>query len=185
MILEKLYQETIEKLKRDERPLIKLTEELIAELKSEWQKAISGVNNNGILDEEKLKKIMCILDNTQNMSAQFNELFFTTLAKLKEGDLLIYTLAASQKHVVEEALKTGVMIPGIYFDQLKKLLESKNPEVLEWTLRTIETMGPLSMRFKNEVKNIRPSFLKMFNQHQKSALQIVELLEKQWKNVKL
>ena len=179
MNVQELYEETIAKLKRDERPQIKLTLELIEELKREWQKALTAVT----VDEGMIKKILCILDNTQNTTREFNEYFFTTLAKIKDEDLLIYTLAASQKHVVAEALKTGVMIPGVYFDELKKLLKSKNPEILEWTLRTIETMGPLSLRFKKEVLEAKPGFVKFFNQHQKSASQIIELMEKQWEKM--
>lgn len=181
MNYQELYLQTIEKLKRDERPHIKLTQELIEELKSEWQKAVGGTS----IDESALKKILCILDNTQNMSSQFNEYFFMTIEKVKDGDLLIYTLAASQKHVVGESLKSGVMISSVYFDQLKNLLKSKNPEVIEWTLRTIESMGPLSMRFKKEVAEAKPGFMKFFNQHQKSSSQIIELLEKQWEKMRL
>ncbi len=181
MNYQELYQETILKLKRHERPLIKLSVELVIELKAAWTEAIAGSS----IDEKKLEQILCILDNTQNMSAEFNELFFETIAKLKEGDLLIYTLAASQKHVVNEALKSGVMIPAAYFDLLKNLLKSKNPEVLEWTLRTIESMGPLSMRLKKEVQSLKPNLLNFFNRHQKSTFQIVELLEKQWEKMRL
>ncbi len=185
MNYKELYQDTIQKLKRGERPLIKLTQELIDELKSEWHKAISGDS----IDEVALKQILCILDNTQNMSAQFNEHFFMTLeklnAKLKDGDLLIYTLSASQKHIVGEALKSGVMISEVYFIHLKTLLKNKNPEVQEWTLRTIESMGPLSMRLKKEVLDAKPGFIKLFNQHLNSSSQIIELLEKQWEKMKL
>lgn len=179
-----LYQETIEKLKKGERPLIKLDETLIVHLREVWSEAIQDNIN-----EVSLKQILCILDNTQNMSREFNEHFFVTMEKLrihtKYDDLLIYTLAASQKHVVGEALKSGVMIPAVYFDHLKKILETKNPEVLEWTLRTIESMGPLSLRLQKEVRTLKPSLLKLFNEHQKAAFSIVDFLEKEWERMKL
>lgn len=159
--------------------MIKLTPELIAELKSEWQKAI----NNSQIDQAALTKIFCILDNTQNYTSELNDLFFQTLSKIRDHELLIYALAASQKHVVNESLRTGAMIPTAYFERLKELLKNKNPEVLEWTLRTIESMGPLSMRLKNEVREAKPNFLKFLNAHQKSAGQIIELLENQWKRM--
>lgn len=184
MNYQEIYQETIAKLKRDERPLIKLDSALIGHLKEVWNTSIENEIN-----EEALRQILCILDNTQNMSREFNEQFFVTIEKLrvhtKYDELLIYTLAASQKHVVAEALKSGVMIPGVYFDQIKKILETKNPEVLEWTLRTVESMGPLSLRFQKEIRLLRPSMLKMFNQHQKATFQIIELLEKEWARLKL
>lgn len=185
MTIEQLYEDTLAKLKRGERPLIKLGPELVTQIREAWSEAVHKEQIN----ETVLKQILCILDNTQNASREFNEHFFVTLEKLraqtKYDELLIYTLAASQKHVVEEALKSGVMIPAVYFDQLKKILETKNPEVLEWTLRTIETMGPLSLRLQKEVRALKPSVLKMFNEHQKAAFQIVEFLDKEWKRLKL
>lgn len=178
-----LYFDTIEKLKRGERPLIKLGAEHIVHLKQVWGEAIDEE-----IQVEKLRQILCILDNTQTMTREFDHHFFTTIEKLrvhtKYDELLIYTLAASQKHVVSEALKSGVMIPAIYFDQLKKILETKNPELLEWTLRTIESMGPLSLRLQKEVRSLRPSIFKLFNEHQKAAFEIVDYLEKEWLRMK-
>ncbi|MFA6237488.1 MAG: hypothetical protein WC635_09200 [Bacteriovorax sp.] len=174
-----VYSQIIEKLKRNERPQIRLTPELVAELKTAWKKAIEG----DLIDEEALTRIFCILDNTQNYTSELNEYFFESLKKIRNHELLIYALAASQKHVVSESLRSGVMVPAVYFEHLKELLKNKNPEVLEWTLRTIESMGPLSMRLKNEVRDVKPAFLKLFNTHQKSAMQIIDLLEQQWKRM--
>ncbi|MBC7539792.1 MAG: hypothetical protein H7281_13305 [Bacteriovorax sp.] len=180
MNYQELYTQTIEKLKKNERPQIMLTPELLSELKSEWQKIIS----EGSLDESALKKILCILDNTQNMTSDLNELFIKTFEKVQSPDLLIYTLAASQKHVISESLRTGNMISSAYFDKLKELLKNKNPEVVEWTLRTIETMGPLSLRFVKEVRAIKPGISKFLNQHLKFSSQIIELMEKQWEKMR-
>jgi hypothetical protein len=174
-----LYDQTILKLKNNERPLIKLNPELIKELKIHWGNILSAP----VIDQSSLAKILCILDNTQNYSSEFNDLFFDSMKNIGDDEMIIYLLAASQKHVINEALRSGVMIPPIYFEELKKLLKNKNPEVLEWTLRTIESMGPLSMRFKSEIRNAKPGFIKLFNSHQKSSAQIIELLELQWKKM--
>lgn len=179
MNIDELYSDTILKLKNNVRPHIKLTPELILDLKNRWKNALIASTP----DESTLKKILCILDNTQNNSAEFNELFINTLTKIKNQELIIYTLAASQKHVISESMRSGNMISMQYFEQIKNLLKNKNPEVLEWTLRTIESMGPLSMRLKNEVRRAKPGFMKLFSQHQKSAAQIIELLESQWKRM--
>lgn len=176
-----LYLDTIAKLKRDIRPLILLTPELILRLKLEWQNALNASN----IDQSSLKKILCILDNTQNMTSELNELFIKTLEQSHDPDLLIYTLAASQKHVIGESLRTGNMISNAYFQKLKELLKSKNPEVLEWTLRTIEAMGPLSLRFIKDVRDIKPGVLKFFNPHLKSSSQLITLMEKQWEKMRL
>jgi Fe-S-cluster formation regulator IscX/YfhJ len=178
--LEVLYEQTILKLKNNERPLIRLTPELIKDLKAEWNKAIDPEN----VDSVALKKILCILDNTQNMTSELNEQFIKTLKKVKDQDLLIYTLAASQKHVINESLRTGNMISQEYLEKLKELLKNKNPEVVEWTLRTIETMGPLSLRFMNDVKNINLGFFKFLNKHNKSSEQIISLMKLQWEKMR-
>jgi hypothetical protein len=180
MNYQELYTQIIDKLKKNERPLILLTPELIAELKAEWQKALSAISP----DEESLKKILCILDNTQNTTSEFNEQFIATFEKVRNQDLLIYTLAASQKHVIAQSLRSGNMISSAYFEKLKELLKNKNPEVVEWTLRTIETMGPLSLRLVNEVRAIKPGIFKFLNLHQTAAFQIIELMEKQWQKMR-
>lgn len=176
-IYTQLYLDTILKLKQGQRPQIKLTPEMIAGLKEEWQKALN-TNANDVIT-----KILCILDNTQNTTSELNELFFKTLKTMKDSDLLVYTLSASQKHVIADGLKSGVMIPMEYFEILKNLLLDKNPEVKEWTLRTIETMGPLSLRLRKEVLNAKPGFMKLINSHQKKSAQLIEFLENEWKRM--
>lgn len=179
--LEALYDQIILKLKKNERPQIKLSPELIAEIKTEWQKAI----DHSHIEEATIKKILCILDNTQNMTAELNEQFIKTFEKVRNQDLLIYALAASQKHVIAESLKTGTMISAEYFEKLKELLKSKNPEVVEWTLRTIESMGPLSLRLVSDVRSVKFGIFKFLNQHQKSSSQLISLMEKQWEKMRL
>lgn len=174
----KIYQEIIEKLKNDQRPKIVITAELMAELKHEWDHALACSDN------ENIKKILCILDNTQTTTSELNELFFRTLKQIKDKELLVYALAASQKHVIADSFKTGTMISIEYFDILKKLLADKNPEVKEWALRTVESLGPLSMRFQKEVIAAKPGILKIFDKHQKASSQIIEFLEKEWKRMK-
>lgn len=179
---QRIYQDTIEKLKNGQRPQVKLTPELLAELKLEWEKALA-TGTDKVLQNETIKKILCILDNSQTTTSDLNELFIKTLKEIKDHELIVYTLSASQKHVIADGLKNGKMISMEYFDILKNLLLSKNPEVKEWTLRTIETMGPLSLRLKNEVLAAKPGLLKMFNQHQKASSQLIEYLEKEWKRM--
>jgi hypothetical protein len=180
MTYQQIYQDILEKLKNNQRPLIKLTPELISELKAEWEKALKNHGEN-----ETIKKILCILDNSQTTTSELNELFFKTLREIKDHELLVYALAASQKHVIADSFKTGTMMSAEYFEVIKKLLQDKNPEVKEWALRTVESLGPLSLRLKNEVLAAKPGFMKLFNQHQKASGQIIEYLEKEWKRFKL
>lgn len=181
---QELYRETIEKLRQGHRPQIKLTPELLTDLKGEWEKILAEGTDKA-LQSETLKKILCILDNSQNSTAEFNELFIKTLKNIKDHELIVYALSASQKHVVAESLKTGTMISFEYFEVLKNLIKDKNPEVKEWALRTIESLGPMSLRLKNEVLAAKPGLMKLFDKHQKASSQIIEYLENEWKRMKL
>lgn len=178
----RIYQDTIEKLKKGQRPQIKLTPELLTELKQEWSKALEN-STDKVLQNETIKKILCILDNSQTTTSELNELFFKTFKEIKDHELIVYALSASQKHVIADSLKSGHMISMEYFEILKTLLADKNPEIKEWALRTIETMGPLSLRLKNEVLAAKPGITKLFNQHQKASAQLIEYLEKEWKRM--
>ena len=101
-----LYQDTILKLKNAQRPQIKLTPELLEELKLVWENALAPAIDKAH-QNETIKKILCILDNSQNTTSDFNELFIRTLKEIKEHELIIYTLSASQKHVIADGLKNG------------------------------------------------------------------------------
>lgn len=177
--LENLYQDTIEKLKNDIRPRIMLTPEMKAEIVRIWEESLNR-GTDTIESNEKLKQIFCVLDNAHASTAEFNELFIRTLKVLKNSDLIIYALGAARKHVIEHALKTGDMISYEFFETMKSLLENKNPEVKEWTLRTIETLGPMSLRLKEEVIKAKPGILSLLNKHQKASAQIIDLLESEW-----
>lgn len=181
---QEIYRETIEKLRQGHRPQVKLSPELLSELKGEWEKVLAQGTDRA-LQNETIKQILCILDNSQNTTAELNELFIRTLKEIKDHELIIYALSASQKHVVAESLKTGKMISFEYFEILKNLIKDKNPEVKEWALRTIESLGPMSLRLKNEVLAAKPGLMKLFNQHTKASSQIIEYLENEWKRMKL
>ena len=174
-----LYAETIEKLKNDQRPRLMLTPELREQIKTAWAEALAGKNT------ESFKHIFLLLDHTHQTTSEFNELFFRTLKEMKNSELLIYALAASRKHIIEHSFKTGEIISYEYFEALKKLLAEKNPEVKEWTLRTIETLGPMSIRLKQEVMKAKPGLLSLLNKHQKASSQIIDYLENEWKRIKL
>ncbi|MCK6596687.1 MAG: hypothetical protein L6Q33_15940, partial [Bacteriovoracaceae bacterium] len=83
-----------------------------------------------------------------------------------------------------ENLKNGVMIPQELMNQLKELLKSSNPEVLEWSLRTIDSLGPLGLRLQEEIKKNRPGIGAFFNKHKKNSLEIIDHLERQWNEFK-
>lgn len=165
--LENLYQDTLIKLKNGQRPQIKLTPELINEIKANWH--------------ESLLKALCVLNHTQNTSAEFNELLITALKEIKNTETLIFLLGVSEKHIISHSLMTGNIMPYEFFEILKILLQTKNSELKEWTLRSVESMGPLNRRLQNEIRQSRPGLNKFFNSHLRASDEIINLLEKQWK----
>lgn len=166
-ILPNLYQDTLIKLKNGQRPQIKLSVLLVSELKANWQKS--------------LLEVLCVLNHTQNSTVEFNELIIATFHKELDQEILIFLLGASQKHIISHSLTTGMMVPAEFFEILKNLLQTKKPEVLEWTLRTIESMGPLNRRLQNEIRKSKPGLNKLFNSHLRASDEIINLLEEQWK----
>ena len=181
--LEALYTEIIEKLKNHQRPQVRLSPELVSLIRDAWQGALK--ENDESLQNSSLKKIFCILDNTQTTTSELNELFIQTLKEIKNNELIVYCLAASQKHLIGDSFKTGKMISYEFFDLLKNLVKDKNPEIKEWALRTIETLGPMSLRLKNEVLNSKPGLSKFINKHAKASQEIIDALEREWKRMKL
>jgi len=178
--LENLFQDIIQKLKKDERPRIMLTPEIIQKIKTEWMDILADSK----IDKNRLHQLLCILDNTHNLSTEFQELIIKTLTKVKDSETTIYTLAAAKKHIIEENLKNGVMIPQDLMNQLKELLKTPNPEVLEWALRTIDSLGPLGLRLQDEIKKSKPGIGAFFNKHKKNSLEIIDHLERQWNEFK-
>lgn len=181
--IELIYVEVIEKLKKGHRPQIKLDTETIEEIAISWSKALESFSES--FPKDHLKKIFCILDNSQNSTDKFDELFLKTLNEIKDHDLIVYCLSASQKHMITESFKSGKMISFEYFNILKKLINHSQPEVKEWSLRTIETLGPLSLRLKDDVLKAKPGLDKLFNKHKKASAEIIEALERDWKKMKL
>lgn len=187
LFLDNIYSETLEKLKSGGRPQIKLHAELIGLIKDQWPQTINSLDFKS-QEEIKLKQILCILDHCQNSTSELNDHFINSLKilhKINHHELIVYCLGASQKHVIAESFKSGKMISQDYFDLLKTFLKEGHPEVKEWTLRTIETLGPLSLRFQKEVLEAKPLFYQLLNRHQKASHQIIEYLESEWKRMKL
>lgn len=171
--LDQHYNECIEKLKAGSRPQIKLTIELIESLISEWDKALSNGNN------ENINKILCLLDNSQSTTKAFDTRLIDLLESGK-GEILVFALSVVQKQTIAQSQKSGVMFDMRLLEALKSLLKIEDPELKEWTLRTIESLGPLSLRLKKEILEAKPSFLSLFNSHNKNSAQIIDFMQKDW-----
>jgi len=181
MDYETLYNETIEKLKQNQRPKIKLSKEEINQLAAIWSDLLEKWNSQR-KDNVTLQihKILCILDNTQTLSGVFSPLIIKTLKMPFDQETLIYTLGASQKHIISKKGLDGEPVPGEFIQALKIVLDTKDPELLEWSLRTIEQLGNQSVKLKKEILEKKPSIFGLLNIHKKTTRHIIKLLEKRW-----
>ncbi|OUR99927.1 hypothetical protein A9Q84_02535 [Halobacteriovorax marinus] len=174
MNLNEEFNTVISKLKKDERPHIKYSEEEFSELNELWSGFLEDKNFNELI------KVFCLLDNTQNYSHVFSENIYRTFKETDEAEFLIYNLSAAAKHIIAYHQKRGERTPFELLEVLKKLIKHKDPEVLEWTLRTIETLGSQAMFLKDDIINAKPGILAIFDKHKKASKQIIEMLEKRW-----
>lgn len=177
MNYQELYESILMDLKKEIRPQIKLSKGDISELLIFWNGLLTSWSKE---KEPDLRKILCIVDHSQTLSREFSGPIIQTLKLDLPSDLVIYTIASAQKHIITKNAIEGVPIPSDFIEVLKALLDSKDPEIFEWVLRAIESMGNQSLKFKEMVLKRKPSFFATFNTHMKSAKGIIQILEKRW-----
>lgn len=173
--LQNLYSETLTKLKKGERPLYNLDEEAINFCVKYW----SELNEKNAPQSDYLP-LLCILDHAKKGSLNFVEPITWVLKNRDEADLLVYTLSAAHKVILEECERLGERTPFAFIDSLKGVLGHKNPEVLEWTLRTIEALGHQSIILKEDVIRARPGMLAFLNEHKKNSRDLIDYLIRRW-----
>lgn len=194
MDLQTIYLNIIDKLKEGKRPIVSLDDTLVAEIKHIWQESLEVLNYGTAkaeaiaLAEEQLRKIFCILGHTHTSSKEFNELIILTLKNISQSEILVYALGVSHKQMIAESFKSGVILPQEFFSVLKNILAHPSPEVKEWGLRTVDALGPLGTRLKDDVLKMKTTpffnFKQFFNPHIKSTHELISYLESEWKKWK-
>lgn len=182
---EDIYSQAIKDLQNFKRPQIKLDEQDFLELHHSWEENLQLMEESSQKNEEvlsTLEKIFCILNHSQKSSSIFDDLIQQSFQKLKKPELVIYLLSVSQKHLIQKKFLEGNPIPKTFFKLLKDLLKKyqDQPEIIEWTLRTIEQLGNQSIKLREEVLTIKPTWGALFNSHKRASKQIIEMLEKRW-----
>ena len=186
---EELYSKTIEDLKNFKRPQLQFTSQDFLEIKNLWEESLQNLKDPSYKEEQKektlafLEKLFCLLDHSQKTSLLFDSLYEESFEVIKKPELIIYLLSVARKHLVEKKFLDGNPLPKNFIKSLENLLlqhENNNPEVIEWTLRTIEQLGNQSLKLREAVHKIKPNWGSIFNQHKKASKQIIDLLEKRW-----
>lgn len=171
-----LYEQIIEELKASKRPQITITPELTNEIIKHWDDFLEG--DKKVL--EHLHKALCILDNSKTTLPDFDKHLENTLLCTEDPQTLVFALGAIQNQIISRCSRSGDRIAFSLIQALKKTLEHPDPEVLEWSLRTIEQLGTQGLLLKTEIFARKPGIFASFNRHAKASKQIIEMLEKRW-----
>lgn len=183
--LEKISQNILEELQKGHRGQI----ELDHETKEYILQALTDKNNVDELQRPLTQKdlywhLLCILDHSLS---PLPELSFDLISILQENihaQNMPFLLGVLIKHTIEGYQKNSSPPPPELFNKLEELLHIKkftqDPESFEWLLRTIEALGPKSLRFRNDILELRPQGVQKYWGGQKKCHQLILFLENYW-----
>lgn len=171
MNIEEVYQSILHDLSVGGRGLRKYGS---SELKY-LEKALLDTTN-----DIELKKVICLVEHSMSFHPPFIEPLLHILRTHANPEILVFALDGARKHILAYHQQQGKRLDFTYLEVLQKLLYSTHPEVVEWTLRTIEEMGSQGIFFLRDFNNIKPPMWKWFNEHNRSVREIIAMLEMRW-----
>jgi hypothetical protein len=174
MNIDDVYASILKELELGHRAFKKFTAPEIEELLLTFRACLSPLNSS------ELEKVLCLLDHSQQPNQKFEADLIQTLNLDLPDHLLVFAINASRRHIIQARFQKGHRLSFEYLEALKKLLHSRSPEVVEWTLRTIEECGNQGVYFLREFDKIKPPPWKWFNPHQRAVREIITLLERRW-----
>jgi len=174
MNIEETYQKIISGLEKGSRSLIRYSKEEMDELTKIFESSISKENY------ELLEKVLCLIDHSAVDYSPWENAILKALGHDLPPRLMIFALNCARKHIIQARFKRGARLEFDFLEVLQNLLFSKSPEVVEWTLRTIEECGNQGVFFLKDFDKIKPPPWKWFNQHQRSVREIITMLERRW-----
>jgi hypothetical protein len=174
MELESRYSHIIAELKLGHRALTRLSDDELQEI---LRTLGDGLTHKDFLHMEKA---LCVLEHSASLYPSAENVLVSYLNSDLPDSILIFALNASRRHVIQGLFQRGQRLRFEYLEALKKLLHSRSPEVVEWTLRTIEECGNQGVYFLREFDKIKPAPWKWFNPHQRAVRELIEMLERRW-----
>lgn len=176
------FDQILNSLKAEGRAILQNDEELFDELN---QHLINICSQESILDEE-IMPLFCLLDHCPRPDKRYQLALLQVALKLKSSDAKVAWMGITHKHILERQQRDGDPLPQELIPILKSYMTDKKTqewEVLEWVLRTVVMIGPLSLQLKSDIEAVRPTILTMFNRHQRHYFEILELLQKNWQQL--
>jgi hypothetical protein len=174
MNLEAYYQQIMTHLNQGSRALVRFSAEEKEELTRILEQALAES------DQMTLEKVLCLVDHSAGDHLPWEQPLLRALTLPLSPNLLVFTLNCARKHIIQARHKRGQRLSFEFLEALKKLLFSPSPEVVEWTLRTIEECGSQGVYFLREFDKIKPPPWKWFNAHQRAVREIIAMLERRW-----
>jgi hypothetical protein len=174
MDIQATYQKIISGLGKDSRALIRYSKDELEEL--------SGVFNQALTtnDYDLIEKVLCLVDHSAADYSGWEKILLSTLNKDLPPRLTVFALNCARKHIIQARFKRGSRLQYDFLETLNKLLFSSSPEVVEWTLRTIEECGNQGVFFLKDFDKIKPPPWKWFNSHNRAVREIITMLERRW-----
>ncbi len=175
MNLDERYQKIMKGVEQGHRGLTRFSSTETEELEVLLKSAVSERKT------EELHKILCLIEHSSMPHQAFENDLISVLNSDVPDRLLIFALNAARKHILQARFNKGKRLEFDLLEALKRLLHHSNPEVVEWTLRTIEECGNQGVYFLSEFDKIRPGPWKWFNAHQRAVRELITLLERRWR----
>lgn len=173
--LEEIYTKILSEIEQGHRGLVRLTSIELDFLNTELERSLDN--------SEKLKKVLCIVEHSATLYGPFEKNIIKVLTSPLPETHLIFALNCSRKHIIEARFSRGQRLEYEFLETLRALLYHSNPEIVEWTLRTIEGAGNQGVYFLKEFDKIKPPLWKWFNSHQRAVVEIITLLQRRWSSV--
>ncbi len=174
MDIESRYQKVIEEIKLGHRALTRMSDDEHNEL---LQALDDDLERKDFLHMEK---VLCLLEHSASLFTPAEKTLVNLLNSDLPDPLIIFTLNTSRRHIIQGQFQRGQRLKYEFLEALKKRLHSSSPEVVEWTLRTIEECGNQGVYFLREFDKIKPAPWKWFNAHQRAVRELIAMLERRW-----
>jgi hypothetical protein len=169
MNIQERYTYVMKEIELGHRALIRLSAEELEEL-----------NQALTLPEENLEEVLCLVEHSASLYQNFEDHLIKILQGSHSPRIKIFALNSARKHIILARFQKGLRLHFDFLEVLKTLLHAPSPEVVEWTLRTIEECGNQGVYFLKEFDKIKPPPWKWFNPHQRAVREIITLLERRW-----
>lgn len=175
MDLDQRYHDIMRGISRGHRGLTRFDSNEVEELERLLKSTFEEKKNL------ELEKVLCLIEHSSMPHQGFEKDLISVLNSDVPDHLLVFALNAARKHILQARFNKGKRLEFDLLEALKHLLHHPNPEVVEWTLRTIEECGNQGVYFLPEFDKIKPAPWKWFNAHQRAVRELITLLERRWR----